>query len=169
MIEPLTLKEVAKQYVDENIKFRTFLKNRADPDDLDRHFANLHNELFSTYDCCGCHNCCQEYSVCLSEEDVERIAGFLHLSKEAFIHAHLYSHDGEQRVKPPCLFLEQDGKCRIQACKPDECRGFPYTDQPDRISSLYGVMEFAEVCPVVFEIVQRLKEIYGFRSKERRD
>jgi hypothetical protein len=80
MIEPLELKEYARRYESENLKFRRFLKNRADP---------------------------------------------------------------------------------------DECRGYPYTDKPDRIWSLFGVIEFVETCPVVFEIVQRLKEIYGFRSRVR--
>jgi Fe-S-cluster containining protein len=105
------------------------------------------------------------YSVELAERDAERIAGFLSLSKEAFVKGYTQNVGVGYEIKPPCPFLECDGKCRIQSCKPDECRGYPYTDQPDRIGSLYGVMEFAEVCPVVFEIVQRLKGIYGFKSR----
>ena len=157
MIEPLKLKEIAHRYADENFKFRKFLRNRADPDELDAHFAALHNELFADYDCCQCHNCCELYSVELTDEDAERIAAFLGLSKEALLQKYA---DAGLEIKPPCPFLERDGKCRVQPCKPEECRGYPYTDQPDRIASLYGVMDFAEVCPVVFEIVQRLKRIY---------
>ena len=167
MIEPAKLKATAKLYEDENFKFRQFLKNRADPNKLDEQFTALHNELFADYDCCQCHNCCEHYSVELTDEDAERIAAFLGLSKEAFIQKHTQNADDGYEIKPPCPFLERDGKCCIQQCKPDECRGYPYTDQSDRIASLYGVMEFAEVCPVVFEIVQRLKGIYGFRSRVR--
>ena len=164
MIEPSKMKETASRYSDENFKFRRFLKNRADPEELDRHFAALHKELFAGYDCCQCHNCCELYSVELTDVDAKRIAGFLGLGKEVFLQK--YAGDGDA-IKPPCPFLESDGKCQIQPCKPEECRGYPYTNQPDRIGSLCGVMEFAEVCPVVFEIVQRLKGIYGFRSRGR--
>jgi len=168
MIEPSKMKETAPRYSDENYKFRLFLKNRADPDELDRRFAALHNELFASYDCCQCHNCCERYTVELADEDAERIAAFLSLSRKAFVQQYTQEADGGYEIKPPCPFLESDGKCQVQPCKPDECRGYPYTDQPDRIGSLYGVMEFAEVCPVVFEIVQRLKNIYGFRSRVRK-
>ena len=165
MIEPSEIKEIAKRYEDENIKFRMFLKNRADPDELDSHFAALHEELFADYDCCTCNNCCRQYDVCLTDDDTGRIAGYLNLSKDAFIENYLRESDEGYEIKPPCTFIERDGKCRIQECKPDECRGFPYTNQPDRIASLSGVIEFAETCPVVFEIVQRLKKIYRFKSR----
>ena len=168
MIEPSKLKAIASLYEDENTKFRLFLKNRAASDELDRQFAALHKELFADYDCCQCHNCCERYSVELSDEDAERIATFLGLSKVAFVQEYAENSGDGFEIKPPCPFLEPDGKCWVQPCKPNECRGYPYTDQPDRIASLYGVMEFAEVCPVVFEIVQHLKEIYRFRSRVRR-
>ena len=165
VVEPSKLKMTARRYEDENTKFRTFLKNHADPDILDKQFAALHNELFSGYDCCRYHNCCAQYSVSLSDEDIEKIAAFINLSKEDFISQYACEGDDGYVIKPPCPFLENDGSCRVQPCKPDECRGYPYTDQPDRISSLYGVIGFTEVCPVVFEIVQRLKQIYGFKSR----
>ena len=57
-----------------------------------------------------------------------------------------------------------DGCCLIQNCKPDVCVEFPYADKPGRLSSMYGVIERAEVCPVVFEILERLKDTYGFRK-----
>jgi Fe-S-cluster containining protein len=167
MIEPSELQEHARRYESENLKFRRFLKNRADEDELDRQFAELHNELFATYDCCQCHNCCEQSFTQWTDEETERIAGFLGLSKDAFIRKYLQDGDEGYGLEPPCPFLEINGTCQIQPYKPNECRGYPYTDQPDRIGSLYGVLGFAEVCPVVFEILQRLKEIYGFRSRVR--
>ena len=165
MIEPSKIKDYARRYENENIKFRTFLKNRADPDELDEQFVALHREIFADYDCCACNNCCRQYAVCFTGEDVERISKFLNFNKDAFMKNYLREGDDGYEIKPPCVFLESDGKCRIQECKPNECRGYPYTDQPDRIASLSGVIEFAETCPVVFEIVQRLKKTYGFRGR----
>ena len=33
----------------------------------------------------------------------------------------------------------------------------PYTDQPERLSSLLSVLDVIEICPVAFEIFERLK------------
>ena len=71
MIEPSKMNITAKNYEDENIKFRRFLKNRADPDELDKHFLELHNELFADYDCCKCSNCCKAYSTELDEDEID--------------------------------------------------------------------------------------------------
>ena len=35
---------------------------------------------------------------------------------------------------------------------------YPYTNQPGRLESLYGVLDAITVCPVAFEIYERLKE-----------
>ena len=43
--------------------------------------------------------------------------------------------------------------------------GFPFTGQPDRLSSMYSIIGHAEVCPVVFEMLERLKVIYRFRNR----
>ena len=43
-------------------------------------------------------------------------------------------------------------------CRPESCKKYPYTDQPDRWGSLYSVLDVIEVCPVAFEIYERLKK-----------
>ena len=70
-------------------------------------------------------------------------------------------------LSAPCRFLNTDGKCRLQECKPEECKGFPYTDRSHRLESMYSVLSAADVCPVVFEIIERLKELYHFRTHKR--
>ena len=63
MIDPKSINEVAGMLENENIRFRTFLKIRADDDKLDRQFKELHDELFAGYDCSKCRNCCRAYQV----------------------------------------------------------------------------------------------------------
>ena len=63
----------------------------------------------------------------------------------------------------PCDFLEKDGNCKLGEYKPENCRKYPYTNQPERLHSLYSVLETVEVCPIAFEIYERLKIEYGFR------
>ena len=170
MVRPTEVKAKAQRLEEQNYKFRIFLKNRADYDELDAQFLALHNELFADYDCCKCANCCKEYSTILDDDEVKRIASFLGMTESDFAAQYLTNADADDE-KPykfkgnPCSFLGNDGRCRIKDCKPDVCRGFPYTDHPDRLSSMYGIIEHAQVCPVVFEILERLKKIYGFRNR----
>lgn len=163
MIEPSKVKAAAKAREDENLKFRSFLKNRADEDNLDRQFLKLHNELFSGYDCCKCNNCCRAYGTTVQEYEFAPIAGFLGVTEEEFAKEYLFQGAEGYELKGPCKFLNEDGKCAIYECRPEECRDFPYTDKPGRLWSLYGVLEFAGECPIVFEILERLKDIYRFR------
>ena len=173
MIKPNEVQDRAQKLEEQNYKFRTFLRNRADDDELDAQFLSLHNELFTEYDCCKCANCCKSFSVFLDNDDVKRIAAHLGLSENDFVAKYLIEaepaeSDEEMPYKfkdKPCSFLCDDGRCQIQDCKPGVCSGFPFTDQPDRLSSMYSIIGHAEVCPVVFEMLERLKVIYRFRNK----
>ena len=170
MINPNEIKTKAQRFEEQNYKFRTFLKNRADDEELDAQFFELHKELFADYDCSKCANCCKTYRIILDNDEVKRIAVFLGRAENDFIAEYLTNADGDDEKpynfkKTPCSFLGDNGFCQIQDCKPDVCTGYPYTDQPDRLSSMYGIIEHAEVCPVVFEILERLKVMYRFRNR----
>jgi len=170
MVKPSEVKAYAQRLEEQNYKFRTFLKNHADNDELDAQFLALHNELFAGYDCCKCTNCCKVYSITLADDEVKKIAAFLGLAESDFTAEYLTSSDtGEEKPNKikgkPCPFLCGDGRCRIQDCKPDLCKGFPFTDQPDRLSSMLSIIYHTEDCPVVFEIIERLKVQYRFRNR----
>lgn len=49
--------------------------------------------------------------------------------------------------------------------KPESCKKYPYTNLPERLESLYSVLDAVSVCPVAFEIYERLKREYGFKFK----
>jgi len=170
MIKPNEVKDKAQKLEEQNYKFRTFLKNRVDGDELDAQFFSLHKELFTDYDCCKCANCCKSYSVFLDNDDVKRIASHLGLSESDFVAKYLIQAEPDEEMpymfkEKPCSFLCNDGRCQIQNSKPDACSAFPFTDQPDRLSSMYSIIGHAEICPVVFEILERLKVIYRFRNR----
>ena len=165
MLKPSEVKETAKKLESQNIRFRRFLKNHADSDQLDAQFLELHMELFSVHDCSRCRNCCKVYDASLEGNEIKRIAEFLGQDESELIREYLIQTDEGRKIKGrPCCFLQADGQCRIQECRPSSCRDFPFTDKPERLFSLLSVLESAEVCPVVFEILERLKEVYGFRN-----
>lgn len=162
MIAPNKVHVAAARLEREQLRFRAFLKDHADSEELDRHIHRLHSELFSHYDCGKCRNCCRVYRTSLSEDEIGDIAVYLSLSRQEFIENSLIEGIHGYELDTPCRFLDTNGICAIESCQPEECRAFPYTDRPDRLGSLLGMVSFAEECPVVFEILEHLKDIYRF-------
>lgn len=165
MIPPRKVRYAAEKKWNENIRFRIFLKCNADEKELDEQFRLLHEELFKNYDCSGCRNCCKNYHGSIPKSDIEQDAAYLKISNEEFIERYLVKQETEQGYETkhcPCDFLAPDGSCCLGDCKPDNCKKFPYTNQADRLESLYSVLDVIEVCPVAFEIWERLKILYGF-------
>jgi len=99
-----------------------------------------HLPVLQNWDCQGCTDCCREYRVYLSEEDRRRLAeqdweqepeaaGRRWEVQEGpgrFARYHL-----KQRADGRCLFLSEQGRCRIHerfgaAAKPFACRLYPF-------------------------------------------
>ena len=166
MIEPSKLYTAARKKEKENAKFRVFLKNRAEADELDAHFLKLHQEIFAEYDCCKCTHCCLVYTLDLRESEVDAISAYLGMSVPAFSETYLVPSSAAYRIECPCPFLLEDGKCKVQECKPAVCRDFPNTHKPNRLAHLLNILSITQECPVVYEIVERLKEIYQFNKRK---
>jgi len=161
MIKPSQIYEAARKIKNENEAFLAFLRLYADPEELDRQFLRLHEEVFSGYDCCQCGNCCRVYALALGEDETGAIADFLGLSAGAFAEQYLQKTGaGSYIIESPCPFLLPNGKCMIYAHKPAVCNHYPGTDQPYRKESLVHLFSIAEECPVVYEIIERLKAVY---------
>lgn len=165
MLTAHELLTASQQVREKNYRFRKYLKTHADENLLDEQFKELHNALFAVYDCRKCRNCCKSYSVFFeNEEEVRTASDYLGISVEQlkadYLKESFESYEGKQH---PCAFLNDDMSCVLSDSKPESCKKFPYTDQPNRMGSLIGILEFAEVCPVVFEIVEQLKKRYHFR------
>ncbi len=169
MLKPNEVFENATLKEDENYKFRTYLKIHANPGELDKQFKRLHQELFSEYDCSQCRNCCKKFKGEIPKEDIAKDAAVFGLTDQAFIDEYLNYEETDDRYQTkncPCDFFdEEDGSCKLGDCKPENCKRYPYTDQPDRLSSMLSILGSAKVCPVVYEILERLKVEYGFSGK----
>ena len=169
MISPDKVAFYGKQKEDENYDFRTYLKIHADPDELDQQFQELHQELFSEYDCSQCGNCCKKYHGNIPEEDINQDASYLGMEADEFIDRYLKYNSAEctyETKKCPCDFWDsKTGECLLGDCKPESCKKYPYTDKPDRMGSLLSIIDNASICPVVYEILERLKEEYHFRKR----
>lgn len=108
------------------------------------------------------------YQASIPAEDIEKDASFLGMTPEQFVSDYLdkeeYGMNYLSKHKP-CDFLQDNGDCKLGDCKPDSCKKYPYTDQPERLSSLLSILDTIEVCPVAFEIFERLKKEHRFRTR----
>ena len=77
------------------------------------------------------------------------------------LHEELFANYDCSRCRNCCKMY-----CKLGEYKPENCRKYPYTNQPGRLQSLYSVLEAVEVCPIAFEIYERLKKEYGFGYRE---
>lgn len=110
MIAPRKVKFEAKKKENENIEFRTFLKCNADEKELDEQFKKFHEELFANYDCSRCRNCCKMYCGSIPEEDLEKDAEYLGITKEELIKSYLMKKESENiyvTKHHPCDFLKK--------------------------------------------------------------
>ena len=169
MLSPRKLSFYAKKNDAKNFRFRSWLKSHADPENLDQRFLRLHQELFAGYDCSRCRNCCKQYNGSVPKEDIDRDAAALMMSVTDFKTKYLQDQmdEAEQAYctkNRPCDFLQEDGCCLLGENKPENCKKYPFTDQPDRMGSLLSFIDTISICPVAYEIWERLKEEYGFRG-----
>ena len=101
-------------------------------------------------------------------EDIDRDAQYLGITAEQFVDTYLEKEEfgmNYQARNKSCDFLREDGNCKLGDCKPDSCKKYPYTDQPERLLSLLSILNTIEICPVAFEIFERLKQEYGFKIR----
>ena len=90
------------------------------------------------YSCHGCGDCCRDFSVQLRDHDVERLEsqGWEAELGEPVTVVFRGRRYLRQREDGACLFLQEDGLCRIHAKfgfheKPVACRLFPFNLAPD--------------------------------------
>ena len=83
------------------------------------------------YKCTRCGACCRwEGDVCLEEGEVDVIACFLEISTEEFVEEFCRLRKNRKGLSlidldgGACIMLEE-GACRINDVKPEQCRKFP--------------------------------------------
>lgn len=134
------------------------------PKKLDDIVHNLHDEVFEEVDCLDCANCCKSISPTLYDKDVERLAKHLKMKPSKFIDQYLYIDDEGDYVfqQTPCPFLMPDNYCMVYESRPKACREYPHTDRKRFYQILNLTLKNTEVCPAVFDVVEKLKEIKEF-------
>lgn len=143
-----------------NKKYLLSLKKK-DPRKVDDAFHSLHEEVFEEVDCLQCANCCKTTSPIFYDADIDRLAKELRMKSVDFVAKYLkVDDDGDQVLKTaPCPFLGDDNYCSVYDARPKACREYPHTDRKKMVQILELTHKNTQVCPAVFEIVERLKKV----------
>ena len=148
---------LAKECDDENWEFRTFLK-RCDEDDVDTRVHRILDEVKAQIDCTACGNCCAVMRPQMRGADIERLSKALSMTPEEFREQYVAKdEDGHILLRGrPCPFLENK-RCTVYDARPEDCRSYPHLHKERFVGRLMGVTSNCAVCPIVFNVYERLK------------
>jgi len=59
----------------------------------------------------------------------------------------------------PCTFLDGENYCSIYQDRPKACREYPHTDRKKMVQITGLTLKNTQVCPAVFEMLERLKKL----------
>ena len=144
----------------EHKKFLLSLKNR-DPRAVDKAFHQVHEEVFEELDCLSCGNCCKTTSPIFYQTDIERVSRALGIRPGDFVEKYLKVDEDKDFVlkSAPCPFLDTDNHCKVYEDRPKACREYPHTNRKKMVQIMDLTAKNTQVCPAVFEMVERLKKV----------
>jgi len=156
---------------DENWRFRTYVKGSdLSIAALDRLVWRHLDVVTRQIDCCACANCCKVMSPLLSARDIRRLADHLGIQKAQLINDYLRPSDEKGKyafAQIPCRFLHEQ-RCSVYDVRPGDCRSFPHLQKREFRSRLIDVIENCSICPIVYNVFERLKlEFWGRRRYSR--
>ena len=156
------LKEKAKK--SEKTTKELFKKLKKCNSNVDKLFNDLHYRIFEQFDCLVCANCCKTISPILLSADIERIAKYLKIKPSVFYEQYVTTDSEKDFVfkQVPCPFLADDNYCIIYNNRPKACREYPHTNRRNMRQILNLTLKNTFVCPVVFQIVQRIKPKFNY-------
>jgi len=138
---------------------RTFLKRFSGSLPPKRVLEEVHEEVFSEFDCLACASCCKNSSPVFTRADISRIAGHIGM-KPGEMETRFLVSDKDGDFIPsskPCPFLEKDNTCQVYEVRPKSCRGFPHTDNRSVWERHAFMAGNAAACPAAFSIVERFR------------
>ncbi len=159
-------REKARRKAADHRKFLISLKKK-DARKVDDAFHEVHERVFEEISCTTCANCCKTTSPIFYQTDIERVAKSLRMKPGVFITTYLRIDEDKDYVlkSSPCPFLDRDNHCRVYQDRPKACREYPHTNRKKMIQIMELTVKNAQVCPAVFEMVERISRSHLFSSQ----
>ncbi|MES2774978.1 MAG: YkgJ family cysteine cluster protein [Bacteroidota bacterium] len=157
------ISRLAEEREEENQNFRSYLKLN-DGNEVDERVQRLNNQISPQIDCTACGNCCKSFMISVEPEELEPLAAYL--GKSVAEVNDKYVEQGSAGIciinTIPCHFLSEN-KCTVYENRFHTCREFPHLHKDGFNQRLFSVMQHYAICPIVFNVVEALKEEMDFR------
>ncbi len=157
--DPQLVEKEARMKENETRDFLLNLKKEYRSHQIDSVVHQLNSEVSAAIDCLACANCCNKLNPAFTDKEIENIALDKKISARQFIENYLdYNETENYGVMKfrPCKFLA-DKKCTIYSIRPESCREYPHLSRPNFIYRNRSTMHNYKMCPIVFNVVEKLK------------
>lgn len=145
-----------------NDEFITHLQT-LNSNEIDIAVFKLEQLITPQIDCTKCGNCCKSLMINVEEIEAVNVANFLKLERKEFDKKFIEKSENGKMVinKIPCHFLE-DNKCTIYQNRFAGCKEFPALHLPHFQKRLFTVFMHYARCPIIFNVMEELKDVVGF-------
>ena len=101
----------------------------------------------------------------ITASDADRMSNHLHLSTPEFKEKYVEEGSSGMMIMNtiPCHFLAGN-KCSAYEARFTECREFPDLHKGNFKSRLFATLIHYAMCPIIYNVVEELKEETGFRE-----
>jgi Fe-S-cluster containining protein len=127
--------------------------------DLDLLVHGIATEETNKIDCTECGNCCSKLQPPFTHSDIEKIVATEGITEDKLKNKFLVL-DAKNQIHylktSPCSFL-CDKKCTIYLNRPQACSDYPHLHQAHFKYRLKSIFDNYEICPIVYNTVERLK------------
>ncbi|MBC8164565.1 MAG: YkgJ family cysteine cluster protein [Bryobacteraceae bacterium] len=153
-----------------NLRFRRFLKAHHQPDGP---FRILAERVQHEMDCTQCANCCRQFIVGVTRQEIEVMAAYVETPVEEFIDQYTEQDPDDSRERvllnrdEGCAFL--DGNlCMVYDARPKPCREFPHLALKHNSlgARMATVFKRAPLCPIIYNSIERYKQLVGYQDTE---
>jgi len=163
------IKTLGEKKLDENLRFRRFMKSH---DHSDRILRRIAEGIQEQIDCTACANCCRTSTTTVTGRDIGRLARHFHTTAERIV-AEYTEPDADPEARgrnlkfvegEGCIFL--DGNlCSVYEARPDICQRYPHLVRGNGsiASRMWSIVERAGICPIAYNCLEAFKERLRFR------
>lgn len=150
-------------------RFKNYLK-QTEISDLDQLVQQLNTEVSALIDCQQCGNCCKSLMIVVTAEEADRVSNSLEITRTDFDQQYLEKGGHELMLmnSMPCSFLK-DNSCTIYEQRFEGCREFPALHLPYFNKRLFAHFIHYGRCPIIFNVIERLKIILNFENVKNHD
>lgn len=158
------IKSKANELQDENDRFQAFLRE-MDSVQLDKLVFTLSEAVSPKISCTNCGNCCKSLMVNIDEDEATRLSAHLGKTRAEFDEAYISKGESGRMVinAIPCHFLVENS-CSVYEYRFAGCREFPAFHVPDFNKRLFTTYMHYDRCPIIFNVLETLKDEIGFEK-----